>query len=421
MDIFIYMVTAVIAGSCAILLVSKELSFISGIPKSGRYILAFFLSFGVLGFTIKTVAIGLLLQKNVMKTAVNVSKRTVEYIKQTDIEPRGLTHPSPGKEWKTLPMLQQELDPRKVELGKKLFFDKRLSSTGTISCASCHDILNGGDDAQKVSTGVNGLTGDRNAPTVINAVYMKRFFWDGRAKSLQDQAAGPLTNPVEMAMNSLDDVVKTVSDDPIYRLEYKKIYERPVSIDGITNSIAAFEKTLISNDSPYDRFVAGDREALNKDQLKGMILFDKIGCRNCHMDPTFSVAGIKHQSPFMPFPVFKKSPYLKKHDLLQDKGKGQNGAWRVPSLRNIELTSPYFHNGSVTDLSEAVRVMVTAQLGLDVFEETKDEFLVTYNENGPVVQKSERTINEEQIKQIVAFLKSLSGTPHKINDPWDKK
>ncbi len=421
MEVFIYMSAAVTLGVCAIILVSGELSFISGISKSGRYILAFFLSFGVLGFSVKTIAIGLLHQNTVMNATVDASKSFNTYLPGEGGKVKGLTYAPRGPEWKRLPTLSFDLTPEKIELGKRLFFDKRLSATGEISCASCHDIPNGGDDARTVSVGVNGLKGGRNAPTVINAVYMRKLFWDGRAKSLAEQVGGPLTNPVEMAMSSMEDVAKIISNDPKYRHQFQQIYNQPASGETITDAIAAFEKTLISNDSPYDRFVSGEHDALNEDQIQGMVLFNKIGCRKCHMDPTFTVAGIKNKSPFMPFPVFKDSPFIKKHSLYEDRGKGQNGAWRVPSLRNVEFTAPYFHNGAVTDLEEAVKVMATAQLGFKITDQPQNNIFISYQKGGPVVEIRNRSLTSQQVKQLVAFLKALSGKPLTITDPWQKK
>ncbi len=422
MDLFLFMALIVLFGICAIFLVSGELSILSGLSKTNRYILAFFLSFGVLGFSVKTAAIGLLQQKNALNSALEISRATAPELstRNADNVP-GLTYAPKGKVWLALPPIEATPDIKKVNLGKKLFFDQRLSSNKKISCASCHDISNGGDDNQVVSSGVEGLKGQRNAPSVINAVFMKKLFWDGRAKSLEDQVAGPLTNPVEMAMVSKEAVVQTVIQDENYVQDYQNIYKEEVSFNGIADALASFEKTLISSDSAYDRFVRGDTTALSHDQIKGMVLFDQIGCRSCHMDPTFTIAGIAHKSPYMPFPVFKKSPYLAKYNLMEDKGKNANHIWRVPSLRNIEHTAPYFHNGAVPSLEEAVKVMATAQLGLTLAENNKEEFNISYRDNGPVVTAENRTLDQTEIKQLVAFLKALSGQPLVVHSPWENQ
>jgi len=384
MELLGYMATAVILGVGAIFLVSGELSFISGFSKSGRYILAFFLSFGVLGLSVKTAALFFLNNNPVLDKAVIVGREFADNKPAQDVAARGLVYDKRGRHWRTLPPLSVKDNPLMVELGQRLFFDPRLSRNQNISCASCHDIAQGGDDARPVSVGVDNLHGDRNAPSVINTAYMKKLFWDGRAKSLEDQAAGPLTNPVEMAISNTEQVVKIIQADANYRDLYQRVFgTNKLEFDGIARAIAAFERILISNDSPYDRFVRGDKNALSMQQMKGMMLFDQLGCRNCHMDPLFSVAGIEQKSPYRPFPLFKGSPYVSKHKLEQDKGRNNKGVWRVPSLRNIEHTAPYFHNGSVDNLEEAVRVMATAQLGLKIEDNKGDDLTILYEKTAP--------------------------------------
>ncbi len=422
MELLGYMTAAVVLGVSAIFLVSGELSFISGFSKSGRYILAFFLSFGVLGLSLKTAALFLLQNNPVLDKAVIIGREIADNKPAQDVAARGLVYDNRGRHWRTLPPLSIKSDPLMVELGQRLFFDPRLSRNQNVSCASCHDISKGGDDARSVSIGVDGLHGDRNAPSVINAAYMKKLFWDGRAKSLEDQAEGPLTNPVEMAIANKEQVVKIVQADMHYRNLYRQIFDTTnLEFAPIAQAIAAFERTLISNDAPYDRFVRGDKNALSMQQMKGMMLFDKLGCRNCHMDPLFSVAGIDQKSPYRPFPLFKGSPYVSKHNLEQDKGRNKKGVWRVPSLRNIEHTAPYFHNGSVDSLEEAVRVMATAQLGLKIEDKKEDDLTVLYEQDGPVLLARKKSLTEEEVSQIVSFLKSLSGTPLNISNPWSRK
>lgn len=422
MELLGYMAAAVALGVGAIFLVSGELSFISGFSKSGRYILAFFLSFGVLGLSVKTVALFLLQNNPVLDRAVILGREIADNKPAQDVAARGLVYDNRGRHWRTLPPLSVQDNPLMVQLGQRLFFDRRLSRNQTVSCASCHDISKGGDDARSVSVGVDGLHGRRNAPSVINAAYMKKLFWDGRAKSLEDQAGGPLTNPVEMAIANKEKVVEIVQADANYRDLYQQVFgTNNLEFDLIARAIAAFERTLISNDAPYDHFVRGDKNALNMQQMKGMMLFDQLGCRNCHMDPLFSVAGIDQKSPYRPFPLFKGSPYVSKHKLEEDKGRNKKGVWRVPSLRNVEHTAPYFHNGSVNTLEEAVRVMATAQLGLKIEDKKEDGLTVLYEKDGPVLLARRKSLNEDEISQIVSFLKSLSGTPLNISNPWSRK
>ncbi|MDV7339828.1 cytochrome c peroxidase [Terasakiella sp. A23] len=417
MELSVLLITGIVLGVGVIVLVSGELSITNGLSKASRYILAGFLSFGVMGLTVKAVAILLLQSNPVLARAVDASSIGV-YEKSTEGQGRGLIYPVRSKHWKALPMEGDQPDLKLVNLGKRLFFDQRLSSTKTVSCASCHIIGLGGDDNAAVSSGINGKKGTRNAPTVLNAAFLNRLFWDGRARSLEDQAIGPFLNPIEMAMPSEEAVVEAVSKDPIYASLYEKSLGLPITIDGLLSAIAAFEKTLVVQDSPYDRFVRGDETAMTPQQLKGMVLFDEIGCRNCHMDPYFSVAGIEKKSPFRSFPVFKGSDYISKYDLDADKGLRDQGVWRVPSLRNIAETAPYFHNGSVTSLEDAVKVMASAQLGLTISDQARDDLTILYDLDGRVTVKKGRSLNTEEISALVAFLKSLSGTLPMVENPW---
>lgn len=291
--------------------------------------------------------------------------------------------------------------PARVELGRKLFFDPALSRSGKIACASCHDLnILAGADGAGVASGIGGKTGVRNTPTVWNAAFQARLFWDGRAASLEEQAKGPLVNPVEMGMKDHAAVERAVAALPIYQVEFRQTFggSRPITIDNIVAAIASFERTLITSDTPYDRYVRGDRTALGEAQVRGMKLFENYGCRICHSGPNFSGASLFDPAmPFRAFPALPMfaTPYVVRYRLTQDLGRAAPGArqglWRVPSLRNVALTAPYFHNGSVDRLEDVVRIMVTAQLGR------------------PTDKSDHNTITGKEVADIVAFLNSLSS------------
>ncbi|MDH5766138.1 MAG: cytochrome-c peroxidase [Gammaproteobacteria bacterium] len=281
----------------------------------------------------------------------------------------------------------------KVELGKTLYFDPRISSTGTVSCNSCHNVMEGGDDSRPNSMGVNGQTGGRGAPTVWNAAFYSTQFWDGRANTLEDQAKGPMTNPIEMGMKNHDLVMQRVRSMDGYKTMFKTAFgDSKMTIDQAAMAIAAYERTLITPDSAYDRYVKGDKKALTSQQVKGMNLFAELGCTSCHSGPAFNgQAGVKLGTPvLMKFPTFTDNSYVKKYDLASDKGRenvtgkaDDNNLFRTPTLRNIAVTAPYFHNGKVVTLDEAVKVMAKTQLNID--------------------------LNASQAKNLVAFLESLTG------------
>jgi len=272
-------------------------------------------------------------------------------------------------------------NPKKVALGKALFFDPILSKNGTVSCASCHDLLEGGDDGRVVSIGINGKKGNVNAPTVLNAVFNFRQFWDGRAKDLQEQAAGPIENPVEMG-NHFDNLIKTLKNSP-YKEQFEDIYPDGITKANITDAIAEFEKTLITIDSPFDRYLRGDKNAITQNQKEGYALFQTKGCIACHHGR--NVGG----NLFNKFGVIISidDANLGRYNVTHN--ESDKYFFKVPSLRNITLTAPYFHNGSVWDLKEAVYFMAKHQLG--------------------------RAITEEEVNKIIDFLHSLTGqTPMSI-------
>lgn len=304
----------------------------------------------------------------------------------------------------------------KIALGKRLFNDPRLSADGRIACASCHDLVNAaGADKRPVSLGIDGQRGTRNAPSVVNAGFLAPLFWDGRAASLEQQALGPLVNPVEMGQPSLDAVAAAVRAVPDYRPAFAAAFgDRAINIDRIAKAIAAFERSLVARDTPYDRFLAGDEKALSAAQQRGMWLFASLGCAVCHAGPTFSGAGVGARSPFSALLV-DRSPDAVKLWLGADKGKAPataaTGVFRIPSLRNVALTAPYFHNGSVNDLSLAVRLMAEMQLGATTGGALPtDRFEISWSPLERRLTRTERKfVSDADIVDIVAFLEGLSS------------
>ncbi len=288
----------------------------------------------------------------------------------------------------------------KVELGKMLYMDPRFSSTGTISCNSCHNVMEGGDDSRSASMGVHGKTGGRNAPTVWNSAFHSVQFWDGRAPLLEDQAKGPVANPVEMGMKDVDTAMDRVRKIPGYKAYFDKAFgENAMTVDNAAKAVAAFERTLITPNSPYDKYVKGDNKAMNEQQLRGMDKFASSGCTSCHSGAAFNGPQQKLGEGFYSkFPTFTDNQYVAQYQLAEDKGRQEvtgNSAdanmFRVPTLRNITDTAPYFHNGSVNDLGEAVRVMAKTQLNRD--------------------------LSAADVKDIVAFLGALTGEYPEITMP----
>lgn len=303
-----------------------------------------------------------------------------------------------ASQWQTLPenVPTPKDNPQtaeKVALGKHLYFDPRLSKDGTISCNSCHNVMHGGEDNRPNSVGVGGQTGGRSAPTVWNSAFLSVQFWDGRAKTLEEQAVGPLTNPIEMAMPNNEAVMARIAALPDYTVLFEKAFgtDNPMTIDNVGKAIAAYERTLITPNSAYDKFVKGDKNALTAEQVKGMETFAEVGCTSCHSGGNFSGPSLPLGTGFfMKFPTFAENDYVKKYAFTDDLGRfeatkkeADKNMWRVPTLRNIALTAPYFHNGAVTTLPEAVRVMAKSQLN--------------------------RELTDEQVTNIVAFLNALTG------------
>lgn len=310
-----------------------------------------------------------------------------------------------AEDWQTLPETAPEpadnpSTEAKVELGKMLYMDPRFSSTGTVSCNSCHNVMEGGDDSRSVSMGVHGKTGGRNAPTVWNAAFHSVQFWDGRENLLEDQAKGPVTNPVEMGMSDIEQAMNRVRAIPGYEAYFDKAFgENSMTVDNAAKAVAAFERTLITPNSAYDRYVKGDKKALSKQQAQGMQKFADLGCVVCHAGAAFNGPQNEFGEGFYAkFPIFTDKDYVNKYKLSDDIGreavtgkKEDAHMFRVPTLRNITDTAPYFHTGSVNDLHEAVRIMAATQLNQKLSEQDTDD--------------------------IVAFLEALTGEYPKIMMP----
>ena len=282
----------------------------------------------------------------------------------------------------------------KIELGKMLYFDPRLSKDGTVSCNSCHNVMNGGSDNRSFSAGVNGHRGGRSAGTVFNSAFYSVQFWDGRAASLEEQAKGPLINPIEMGNKDHKMVISRIGKIPGYVKMFKKVFKgkKPLNIDNYAKAVAAYERTLITPNSPFDKFIGGNKKAMSQAAQNGYETFKSVGCVTCHSGPNFSGPTLPEGTGFfMKFPTFENTEFDRKYKFTSDKGrfdvtkkKQDMYFFRVPTLRNIALTAPYFHNGSVQDLSEAVRVMGKTQLNKD--------------------------LSDSQVKDLVAFLGALTGS-----------
>lgn len=408
------------AGFVALLLISGDLARRTGLALPGRILLSCGLGMGVIAVSIKVFLVGYLVEAT---KDYHPEPRSVDM--SAAVSPPGRYFESPLKgKWYVLPATaptpnDEPLHSEIVRLGQGLFNEPGLSANGDVACSSCHKLQDGGDDNLAVSTGIRGLRGTRNAPTVWNAAFYSRLFWDGRADSLEDQAKGPLTNPVEMGMPSHAAVEAAVRAMPGYTEDFRRIFgtQEPVTIDNIALAIASYERTLIAPDTRYDRFVRGDVDALSIQQIRGMALFAGLGCRMCHRDPTFSAAGkINPAGVRKPFPIFSDNEYVRRYDLLADRGSHKEkdssatGLWRVPSLRNVANTAPYFHNGSVATLEEAVRIMAVTQLGWRV-DKTRGGAAPKIEWN-PKIRKltpyRPPALTQDDIDALVAFLESLS-------------
>ncbi len=293
------------------------------------------------------------------------------------------------------------MTPAKIELGKQLYFDKRLSKDNTVSCNTCHNVMGSGTDNLPVSLGIKGQKGPRNSPTVWNSAFLTVQFWDGREPTLEAQAKGPMINPVEMGLTNHNEGIAKLKKIKGYQDQFKNVFggKDPINIDNVAKAIAAYERTLITPDSPYDRYKKGDKKAMTPKQIAGMKEFQTAGCTACHNGVNFAGPPLPMGTGFfMKFPLGEGGPDIKKYKLAEDKGRfeatkdpAHKNFWRIPTLRNVALTAPYFHNGSVSDLKEVVRIMGKEQVN--------------------------RELKPDQIDKIVAFLHALTGKLPKQTEP----
>ena len=278
-----------------------------------------------------------------------------------------------------------EYDPAKAALGFALFHDPRLSVDNTVSCASCHELENAGVDNHQYSHGVDDQLGGVNAPTVYNAVYNFVQFWDGRAQTLASQAAGPPLNPVEMASESFDQIIAKLQADKDFARAFVKVYPDGITEANITDAIEQFERTLITPDSAFDKWLRGDDSAITAQELEGYELFKKYDCATCHAGP--NLGGLSYELMGLRRHYFAERGLELTHE---DNGRFKETGlerdrhrFKVPGLRNVEHTWPYYHDGTRETLEEAVRDMGLYQSGVE--------------------------LTETEVAAITAFLNTLTG------------
>jgi|HubBroStandDraft_6_1064221.scaffolds.fasta_scaffold19127_2 cytochrome c peroxidase len=275
------------------------------------------------------------------------------------------------------------LDPRKVELGRKLFHDPRLSHDNQLSCAHCHDLHTGGTDHRARSIGINGAVGVINAPTVLNSGFNFSQFWDGRAGTLEKQIDGPLQSNIEMG-STWPEVIDKLKLSDEYVRDFHQIYGDEIQSDHVRDSIAEFERSLSTPNSRFDRYLRHEAGALTSQEEEGYKLFKSFGCASCHQG--VNIGGNMYQKLGVMAPYFTDRGHITKADLGRFNVTGDPRdmyMFKVPSLRNVELTRPYFHDGSAATLADAVRMMAKYQLG--------------------------RHLTDQEVESIVEFLKTLTG------------
>ena len=295
-----------------------------------------------------------------------------------------------------IPKGSPQTDAR-IDLGRQLYFDPRLSFTGRVSCNSCHGLDQGGGDGKAVSVGALGKAGRRSAPTLWNIGFQTAYFWDGRVGSLEEVVKEHVLDDTVMAIPAYPTLTGRLQSITAYRERFAKAFgHEQIAIDDVAKALAAFMRTLVTPDSPFDRYLQGDQASLSEEAVRGYELFNGKGCAACHFwtllaGPVPGLAFKPGEAFYELFPTVRGTPYEEQFDLLADQGAyGWSGRedyrhmWRVPTLRNIELTAPYFHNGSVADLPEAVQVMSLTQFGIE--------------------------LSDDEVAAIVEFLKGLTGS-----------
>lgn len=274
-------------------------------------------------------------------------------------------------------------DKGKALLGKKLFFETRLSKTNTISCNSCHNLETSGSDNLQFSFGIDAQVGNINSPTVFNALFNFRQLWSGGARTLEEQAKGPLTNPIEMGHN-IDAILSFLRKDKEYKTLFQKNYKDGVTEKNLLLALEEFEKTLFTPNSPFDQFLKGDKKAISDEAKEGYKIFISKGCVSCHNG--VNIGG----NSFAKFGVVKEVNSNRSGLFDVTKQQMDKNFFKVPTLRNIELTYPYFHNGEVKTLKDAIKLMASYQIGT--------------------------ILSDKEIGKIEAFLKTLNGKVEIIHD-----
>ncbi len=289
----------------------------------------------------------------------------------------------------------------KVELGKHLYFDTRLSKDDTVSCASCHDPGKGWSDGQKNSKGISSQFGNKNAPTVINRAFSTEQFWDGRAKSLEDQALGPVQNPSEMG-NTVEGMLANVSLVASYRPLFKAAFgDEAITADRVAKAIASFERTIVSGNSPFDRYEAGDKAAMNESAVRGLAIFkdnQKGRCSICHAGFNFTDEKYHNIGVGMDKPGWEKDHIGR---FAVSKAEKDKGAYKTPTLRQVTASSPYMHDGSEATLEAVV------------------ELYAKGGNPSPHLDPEMKKLNltDQDKKDLVEFLKALTGEVTKVTRP----
>ncbi|MDM3871720.1 cytochrome-c peroxidase [Porticoccus sp. W117] len=275
------------------------------------------------------------------------------------------------------------LNEREVQLGKRLFHSTELSRDNSISCASCHKVGGGGDDDLPFAVGVDGQVGPINSPTVLNSSLNAFQFWDGRAATLEEQAEGPIHNPLEMG-SSWQEVIEKLSGSSAWVDEFREVYQDGITSVNIARAIATYERALVTPNSPFDRYLQGNESAIEDQAKEGYRLFKRMGCVSCHQGQ--NVGGNMFQQFGIMGDYFRDRGSITEADYGRFNVTGKERdryTFKVPGLRNVAQTAPYFHDGSAETLPDAIRTMARYQLG--------------------------RGITADQVRAIEAFLKSLSG------------
>lgn len=413
--------TVVVLGlSVLTLLVRRDLAPAQKLAGSRQVMIGGALGLGIFAFAFKLAVIFTLVMAPDWTTRALLRSQAGKYhisrMNEVASTP-GLAVFSP---WQALPetAVRPTDSPALTALGKRLFHETALSGDGTLACVSCHDLGRGaGADGRATATGIAGQVGGRNVPTVYNAAFQARLFWDGRAGSLEEQAMGPILNPIEMGMPDAAAAERALAANPDYAAAFRDAFgDERISFERVARAIAAYERTLVTRDAPYDRFMAGDVTALSAQQRRGMALFQSLGCILCHQGPNFSGAATVGfmKRPFATLDV-RNVAIAQPFDLARDRGRAGKdaavGVWRIPSLRNVALTGPWLHNGAVDDLATVVKIMATVQIRAVVGDAGADQLAtVAWS---PATRSFQRVVrkhvSEADVADLVAFLKALSS------------